>query len=383
MNKINVMTVFGTRPEAIKMAPIIKKLKKDRRFESIVVVTGQHKEMLDQVLDIFEITPDYDLNLMEKNQTLLDVTIKVMSNLDKILNKQKPDIVLVHGDTTTTFAASVIAFYDGIKIAHVEAGLRTWNLSSPFPEEMNRRVTDILADIYFAPTNVSKENLLKENHKEKDIFITGNTAIDSIRYTVKKNYTSKLLSEVGENKFLLVTMHRRENFGMPMQNVFKAINKIMNKYSNLHVIFPIHRNPKVRKIANEILNTSDRLHLTSPMDIVDFHNIAKKAFLILSDSGGVQEEAPSLGRPVLILRNTTERPEGVEAGALRLVGTDDRVIVREVCNLIDDFQAYNLMTKIINPYGDGFASERIIEYIAYIFGLTKNKPKEFEVFYEK
>lgn len=380
MKKIKVMTVFGTRPEAIKMAPLVLELQKQsQRFEAITTVSAQHREMLDQVLDIFHIKPDYDLNIMHARQTLTDITSNVLINLDKILKEAKPDIVLVHGDTTTTFAASVAAFYNQIPIGHVEAGLRTWEKYSPYPEEMNRQMTDAMTDLYFAPTNQSKANLLKENHKEDNIFITGNTAIDALKQTVDKGYHHDILDKVSpDNKLILLTMHRRENQGEPMRRVFKVIREVVESREDVEVIYPVHLSPAVQEAAKEILGNTERIHLISPLDVVDFHNLAARSYFIMTDSGGVQEEAPSLGKPVLVLRDTTERPEGVEAGTLKLVGTESEKVKKEMEELLDNDAEYQRMAQAKNPYGDGKASERILDAIAYYFGVTDKKPIEFE-----
>ena len=380
MKKIKVMTVFGTRPEAIKMAPLVLELQKQsQRFEAITTVSAQHREMLDQVLDIFHIKPDYDLNIMHARQTLTDITSNVLINLDKILKEAKPDIVLVHGDTTTTFAASVAAFYNQIPIGHVEAGLRTWEKYSPYPEEMNRQMTDAMTDLYFAPTNQSKANLLKENHKEDNIFITGNTAIDALKQTVDKGYHHDILDKVSpDNKLILLTMHRRENQGEPMRRVFKVIREVVESREDVEVIYPVHLSPAVQETAKEILGNTERIHLISPLDVVDFHNLAARSYFIMTDSGGVQEEAPSLGKPVLVLRDTTERPEGVEAGTLKLVGTESEKVKEEMEELLDNDAEYRRMAQAKNPYGDGKASERILDAIAYYFGVTDKKPIEFE-----
>lgn len=348
-----IMLVFGTRPEAIKMAPLVKAIEKDERFCSITVVTGQHREMLDQVLDIFGITPDYDLNIMGVNQTLSQITTRVIDDLSPIIEKENPDIMLVHGDTSTTFAASIVAFYHKIIIGHVEAGLRTWNKKSPFPEEMNRQVTDVLADLYFAPTEQSKQNLIKENHDRKNIYVTGNTAIDSMKYTVPANLKKN-------NKQILLTMHRRENIGRPMENVFKAILKICLEFPDIEVVYPLHKNPKVREIAQHILGFIPNVKMVEPMDVIDFHKIQGESYLILTDSGGVQEEAPSFNVPVIVLRDTTERPEGVEAGALNLVGTDEENVYSAIKELLLNKDKYQSMSQVSNPYGDGFASEKIL-----------------------
>lgn len=380
MKKIKVMTVFGTRPEAIKMAPLVLELQKQsQRFETITTVSAQHREMLDQVLDIFHIKPDYDLNIMHARQTLTDITSNVLINLDKILKEAKPDIVLVHGDTTTTFAASVAAFYNQIPIGHVEAGLRTWEKYSPYPEEMNRQMTDAMTDLYFAPTNQSKANLLKENHKEDNIYITGNTAIDALKQTVDKEYHHDILDKVSpDNKLILLTMHRRENQGEPMRRVFKVIREVVESREDVEVIYPVHLSPAVQEVAKEILGNTERIHLISPLDVVDFHNLAARSYFIMTDSGGVQEEAPSLGKPVLVLRDTTERPEGVEAGTLKLVGTESEKVKEEMEKLLDNDAEYQRMAQAKNPYGDGKASERILDAIAYYFGVTDKKPIEFE-----
>ena len=380
MKKIKVMTVFGTRPEAIKMAPLVLELQKQsQRFEAITTVSAQHREMLDQVLDIFHIKPDYDLNIMHARQTLTDITSNVLINLDKILKEAKPDIVLVHGDTTTTFAASVAAFYNQIPIGHVEAGLRTWEKYSPYPEEMNRQMTDAMTDLYFAPTNQSKANLLKENHKEDNIYITGNTAIDALKQTVDKEYHHDILDKVSpDNKLILLTMHRRENQGEPMRRVFKVIREVVESREDVEVVYPVHLSPAVQEAAKEILGNTERIHLISPLDVVDFHNLAARSYFIMTDSGGVQEEAPSLGKPVLVLRDTTERPEGVEAGTLKLVGTESEKVKKEMEELLDNDAEYQRMTQAKNPYGDGKASERILDAIAYYFGVADKKPIEFE-----
>ena len=380
MKKIKVMTVFGTRPEAIKMAPLVLELQKQsQRFEAIITVSAQHREMLDQVLNIFHIKPDYDLNIMHARQTLTDITSNVLINLDKILKEAKPDIVLVHGDTTTTFAASVAAFYNQIPIGHVEAGLRTWEKYSPYPEEMNRQMTDAMTDLYFAPTTQSKANLLKENHKEDNIYITGNTAIDALKQTVDKEYHHDILDKVSpDNKLILLTMHRRENQGEPMRRVFKVIREVVESREDVEVIYPVHLSPAVQEAAKEILGNTERIHLISPLDVVDFHNLAARSYFIMTDSGGVQEEAPSLGKPVLVLRDTTERPEGVEAGTLKLVGTESEKVKEEMEKLLDNDAEYQRMAQAKNPYGDGKASERILDAIAYYFGVTDKKPIEFE-----
>lgn len=373
------MTVFGTRPEAIKMAPLVLKLKKDERFEEVTVVSAQHREMLDQVLDIFKIKPDYDFNIMHKNQTLEDITSKVMLDMAKVIKKEQPDIVLVHGDTTTSFAAALATFYEQTKLGHVEAGLRTWNKYSPFPEEMNRQMTDDLTDIYFAPTELSKQNLIKENHPADNIYVTGNTAIDALEQTVKEDYHHDVLDEINPNsKIILVTMHRRENQGEPMRRVFKVMKQVVDSHKDVEIIYPVHLSPRVQKVAKEVLSDDPRIHLIKPLDVVDFHNLAKKSYFIMTDSGGVQEEAPSLGKPVLVLRDTTERPEGVAAGTLKLVGTEVDKVRIEMIRLLEDETAYTEMANAKNPYGDGKASERIMDAIAYYFDKKHNqKPADF------
>ncbi|WP_125708465.1 non-hydrolyzing UDP-N-acetylglucosamine 2-epimerase [Companilactobacillus zhongbaensis] len=380
MKKVKVMTVFGTRPEAIKMAPLVLKLKQNSdRFETVTVVTAQHREMLDSVLEIFKIKPDYDMNIMKERQTLSGITGLVLKMLDDIIEKEEPDIILVHGDTTTTFSASLSAFYHQTTIGHVEAGLRTWNKYSPWPEEMNRQMTDDLADLYFAPTDKSKENLLKENHHEEGIFVTGNTAIDALRSTVHQDYHHDVLDIIDPNKkMILVTMHRRENQGEPMKQVFRAMKKVVEKHDDIELIYPVHLNPVVQQTAKEILGNVDRVHLIEPLDVLDFHNMASRSYFIMTDSGGVQEEAPSLGKPVLVLRDTTERPEGVEAGTLKLVGTDEEVVEKEMSNLIENQAEYEKMANAKNPYGDGKASDRILDAISYYFKQTDQKPNEFK-----
>ena len=360
---IKVMTIFGTRPEAIKMAPLVKELEERKEIKSIVCVTAQHREMLDQVLDVFKIIPDYDLNIMKQGQTLSEITSRVLLGLEEIIQKEKPNIILVHGDTTTTFAGALAAFYNQVDIGHVEAGLRTWNKYSPFPEEMNRQMVDCMTDMYFAPTNVSKDNLLKENISENKIYITGNTAIDAMKTTITNNYNHEVLDWVGEDRMILLTAHRRENLGEPMRHIFKAIKRIVEEYPDVKVVYPIHLNPKVREVANEVFNNIDRVKLIEPLEVIDFHNFQNKSYLILTDSGGIQEEAPSLGKPVLVLRDTTERPEGIEAGTLKLVGTDEDIIYQETKKLLDDQNEYEKMSKASNPYGDGHASERIVDAI--------------------
>ncbi|MDR1473922.1 MAG: UDP-N-acetylglucosamine 2-epimerase (non-hydrolyzing) [Lactobacillales bacterium] len=377
MQKIKVMTIFGTRPEAIKIAPLIKALENDNRFESIITITAQHREMLDQVLDVFEINPDFDLNIMEKNQTLADITSNTLLGLNEVLSKVKSDIILVHGDTTTTFSASLAGFYHQIKIGHVEAGLRSWNKFSPFPEEINRQITDMLTDLYFVPTLTSKKNLLLENRNRNKIYITGNTAIDAMKYTVNANYKNDLIRKIGNHRMILVTMHRRENFGQSMINVFRAINRLVKKHKDVEIVFPIHKSPKVRELAKLHLIISERAHIIEPLNVIDFQNFMSKSYFIMSDSGGVQEEASSLGKPVLVLRNTTERPEGVSAGVLKLVGTEEEKVFHLADVLLTDKKEYIKMSKISNLYGDGNASKRIINSIAFEFGMMDSRPKDW------
>jgi UDP-N-acetylglucosamine 2-epimerase (non-hydrolysing) len=381
MKKIKVMTVFGTRPEAIKMAPIVKTLQlRSNEFIPVTVVTAQHRQMLDQVLKIFNIKPDYDLDIMKERQTLDQITSNVLVGLSGIMDKEQPDIVLVHGDTTTTLAASLSAFYHQIMIGHVEAGLRTWNKFSPFPEEMNRQMTDVLTDVYFAPTSQSKANLLKENHPASKIFITGNTAIDALKQTVSTDYHHDVLDLIDPgHRVVLVTMHRRENQGEPMRRVFKAMREVIDSHDNVEIIYPVHLNPVVQKAARDILGSDKRIHLIDPLDVVDFHNLAARSYLIMTDSGGVQEEAPSLGKPVLVLRDTTERPEGVDAGTLKLVGTDPVAVRDSMMKLLDDSETYAKMAEAVNPYGDGKAAERILDAISYEFGQRDTAPDKFEV----
>lgn len=363
MNKLKVMTVFGTRPEAIKMAPLIKELENRDNIDSIVCVTAQHREMLDQVLEIFNINPDYDLNLMKSNQTLTSITANVLEELNTVINEVKPDIVLVHGDTTTTLSASLAAFYNQCKVGHVEAGLRTYNKYSPYPEEINRQVTGVIADLHFAPTNESKKNLIKEGKCESDIYVTGNTAIDTLKTTVKSNYTNEIIDKIGNDRIILLTAHRRENLGDTMKNMFLAIKKIVEEFNDVQVVYPVHLNPKVRDVADEILGDNKKIHLIEPLNVVDFHNFMEKSYIIMTDSGGIQEEAPSLGKPVLVLRDTTERPEGVEAGTLKLVGTNKDNIYEATKELLTDKELYKAMSIASNPYGDGFASKYIVDII--------------------
>ncbi|MDX8363691.1 non-hydrolyzing UDP-N-acetylglucosamine 2-epimerase [Cytobacillus sp. IB215665] len=376
--RIRVMTIFGTRPEAIKMAPLVLELQKQsEHFESIVTVTAQHREMLDQVLHIFGITPDYDLNIMKERQTLTDITTRGLQGLEDVMKKVQPDIVLVHGDTTTTFVASLAAYYNKIVVGHVEAGLRTWNKFSPFPEEMNRQLTGVLADLHFAPTSKAQTNLLNENKEEQGIFITGNTAIDALTTTVKDQYTHRILDQLGHDRLILLTAHRRENVGEPMLNIFRAVKSLVEEHSDVQVVYPVHLNPAVRELANDVLGNDSRIHLIEPLDVIDFHNFASRAHLILTDSGGVQEEAPSLGVPVLVLRDTTERPEGIDAGTLKLAGTDEDTIHQLATELLTNKEEYEKMAQASNPYGDGEASKRIAEAIKYYFKQLANRPADY------
>ena len=370
MGKLKIMVVFGTRPEAIKMAPLVLELQKQKEvIETITVVTAQHRQMLDQVLETFNIVPDYDLDIMGKSQTLLEITSKILNQLDPVIKKEKPDMVLVHGDTTTTFAASLVAFYNQVRIGHVEAGLRTFDKYSPYPEEMNRQMTDDLADLYFVPTGESKANLLIENHPESAIVVTGNTAIDALKLTVQEDYHHEVLDQLDPaKKVILVTMHRRENQGQPMRAVFGALREMVDQEPTIEVVYPVHLSPAVQEAANDLLGDHDRIHLIAPLDVLDFHNLASRSYFIMSDSGGVQEEAPSLGKPVLVLRDTTERPEGVKAGTLKLVGTDPGVVKTTMTELLTNESLYLQMANARNPYGDGKASERIVQAIKHYFG---------------
>ena len=370
MKKLKVMVVFGTRPEAIKMAPLVLELQKHSdSIETITVVTAQHRQMLDQVLETFSIKPHYDLDIMGQNQSLLDITGKILEKFDPIVKQERPDMILVHGDTTTTFVASLVAFYNQVRIGHVEAGLRTFDKYSPFPEEMNRQMTDNLADLYFAPTSESKENLLKENHPESAIVITGNTAIDALKLTVQSDYYHEVLDQLDtDKKLVLVTMHRRENQGQPMRNVFTALREMVDLHQEIEVVYPVHLSPAVQETANDILAGHNRIHLIEPLDVLDFHNLASRSYFIMTDSGGVQEEAPSLGKPVLVLRDTTERPEGVRAGTLKLVGTDPVRVKEAMAAILTDETLYRQMSQAPNPYGDGRASERIVQSIQQYFG---------------
>lgn len=368
------MTIFGTRPEAIKMAPLVLELQKHpETIEPFVAVTAQHREMLDQVLETFQIKPDYDLNIMKERQTLSDVTVRGLHGLDEVMKQVQPDIVLVHGDTTTTFVASLAAFYNQIAVGHVEAGLRTHNKYSPYPEEMNRQLTGVLADIHFSPTETSAQNLLAENKRQETIHITGNTAIDALQTTVRETYSHPVLEQVGSDRMILLTAHRRENLGDPMRNIFRAIRRLIAEHEDVQVVYPVHMNPAVREVADEVLGQDPRVHLIEPLEVMDFHNFAARSFIILTDSGGVQEEAPSLGKPVLVLRDTTERPEGIEAGTLKLAGTAEEEIYRLAKELLTDPEAYEKMARASNPYGDGQASRRIVEALQRYLSDKKSK----------
>lgn len=383
MEKIKVLSIFGTRPEAIKMAPIIKEMYKYPQIQQEVCVTGQHRQMLDQVLQIFNLTPTYDLNIMSQNQSLTEITTSALKGLENIINNSKPDIVLVHGDTTTTFVSSLASFYSKVKIAHIEAGLRTFNKFEPFPEEINRRLTAVMADLHFAPTTLSKQNLLNENINENSIFVTGNTSVDCLKTTVKKDYifSCSKLNEIdfNNNKIITLTAHRRENLGKPLQNICNAILKIVENNQNVEVVYAVHFNPLVREVVYSILGNNPRVHLVDPLDMQDMHNLINKSYIVMTDSGGLQEEVPSLKKPVLVLRNVTERPEGIKSGSLKLAGTDTQNIVNLTEELINDEHSYNLMANSKNPFGDGFASQRIVKGILFYFGISNNKPEEFIV----
>lgn len=358
-----VMLVFGTRPEAIKMCPLVNELKKREGLQTVVCVTGQHRQMLDMVLKAFSVTPDYDLSIMKDKQTLFDVTTNILERIKAVLESEKPDVVLVHGDTSTTFVTTLACFYLQIPVGHVEAGLRTYNIYSPYPEEFNRQAVSIIAKYNFAPTEMSKNNLLREGRSEENIYVTGNTAIDALKTTVRENYSHPELEWAKGSRLIMLTAHRRENLGEPMRNMFRAIKRIVDEHGDLKVIYPIHMNPAVRQAATEIFGDDERFHIIEPLDVLDFHNFLARSYLILTDSGGIQEEAPSLGKPVLVMRDTTERPEGIAAGTLKLVGTNEETIYNEFKRLITDKQAYDAMAKASNPYGDGCACERIADIL--------------------
>lgn len=358
-----VMLVFGTRPEAIKMCPLVNELKSRSKIHTVVCVTGQHRQMLDQVLDVFNVVPDYDLSIMKEKQTLFDVTTGILNSIKDVLEKEQPDVVLVHGDTSTTFVTALACFYLRIPVGHVEAGLRTNNIYSPYPEEFNRQAVSIISQFNFAPTEMSKNNLLKEGKNPSSIYVTGNTAIDALKTTVKENYTHPDLEWANGSRLIMITAHRRENLGEPMKNMFRAIKKVIDEHADVKAIYPIHMNPVVRDTAKEIFGDDDRIRIIEPLEVIDFHNFLNKSYMILTDSGGIQEEAPSLGKPVLVMRDTTERPEGIEAGTLKLVGTDEKTIYNNFKLLLDDKEEYDKMSKASNPYGDGFTCKRIADIL--------------------
>ena len=358
-----VMLVFGTRPEAIKMCPLANELKKRKNIQTVICVTAQYRQMLDQVLETFQVVPDYDLNIMKDRQTLFDITTNILNGIKEVLEKEKPDVVLVHGDTSTTFVTALACFYLQIPVGHVEAGLRTYDIYSPYPEEFNREAVSILSKYNFAPTPLSRDNLLREGRKEGDIYVTGNTVIDAMQHTVREDYTHPELDWVGDDKLIFITAHRRENIGEPMHHMFRAIRRVLDEHSDCKVVYPIHMNPVVRQIAYEELKGCERLHLIEPIEVFDCHNFEARSYLCLTDSGGIQEECPSYGVPVLVMRNTTERPEGVDAGTLKLVGTDEKVIYDAFTELLENKSAYEAMSKATNPYGDGHACERIADIL--------------------
>lgn len=358
-----IMVVFGTRPEAIKMCPLVNELKSRKNIKTVVLVTGQHRQMLDVVLQAFSVTPEYDLSIMKQNQTLFDITTGILESIKEVLEKEKPDTVLVHGDTTTSFVTALACFYMQIPVGHVEAGLRTYNIYSPYPEEFNRQAVGIIAKYNFAPTELSKANLIKEGKNPKSIFVTGNTAIDALKTTIRADYSHEDLEWAKDSRLIMITAHRRENLGEPMHHMFRAIRRIIEEYPDIKAIYPIHLNPAVRSVADEILSGCDRIRLIEPLDVLDFHNFLNRSYLILTDSGGIQEEAPSLGKPVLVMRDTTERPEGIKAGTLKLVGTNEDTIYREFKNLLENKDEYLKMSRASNPYGDGFASKRIADIL--------------------
>lgn len=360
-----VLLVFGTRPEAIKMCPLVNELKSRKNINTVVCVTGQHRQMLDQVLNAFNVVPDYDLSIMKDKQTLFDITTNILNNIGQVLDEVKPDVVLVHGDTSTTFVTALACYYKQIAVGHVEAGLRTYNIYSPYPEEFNRQAVSIISEFNFAPTEKAKQNLLSEGKAEKNIFVTGNTAIDALKTTVREDYSHPELDWANDSRLIMITAHRRENLGEPMHNMFRAIRRVMDENPDVKAIYPIHMNPVVRKAAEEELSGCDRIHIIEPLEVLDFHNFLARSYLILTDSGGIQEEAPSLGKPVLVMRDTTERPEGIEAGVLKLVGTEEQVIYDNFKLLLDDKNAYEAMSKASNPYGDGKACKRIADILSH------------------
>lgn len=381
MKKIKVMTVFGTRPEAIKMAPLAIELEKNPNIEATVCVTAQHRQMLDQVLQIFNITPDYDLDIMKERQTLVGITSKVLEGLDDVLKEVKPDIVLVHGDTTTSFVGALAAFYNQIMVGHVEAGLRTYDIYSPFPEEMNRCLTGRIAEMNFSPTIKNKENLLRENVSADKIFITGNTVIDAMKTTVRDDFifvTDELNNiDYKGHRVIAMTAHRRENLGKPLENICNAVRRLVEKYDDVEVVYPVHLNPLVRETVFKILGGLDRVHLIEPINVDELHNLMARSYMVMTDSGGIQEEAPSLAKPVLVLRKETERPEAVEAGTVKIAGIDEEVIYNLACELLDSSEAYNKMAHAANPYGDGNASKRIVDAILYKFGISDKRPEDY------
>ncbi len=358
-----IMIVFGTRPEAIKMCPLIKEIRKEKEYQTIVCVTGQHKEMLDQVLQAFAIEPDYNLGIMKEHQTLRGITERVLSGMSDVLEQEKPDLVLVHGDTTTTFVTALAAFYQQIPVGHVEAGLRTYNLKAPYPEEFNRQGVGIIAEYHFAPTQLAKDNLVREGKDAEKIFVTGNTVIDALSTTIRTDYTHEILEWARESRLIMLTAHRRENLGQPLYDIFRGIKRVLDEVEDIKIIYPIHMNPVVRNTAQEVFGDHERIRMIEPLDVLDFHNFMSRAYLILTDSGGIQEEAPALGKPVLVLRETTERPEGVEAGTLKLVGTKEQVIAREFKQLLCDPKEYEKMSRASNPYGDGTACRKIVSIV--------------------
>lgn len=386
MQKIKVITIFGTRPEAVKMAPLVKELEKREEINSLVCVTAQHREMLDQVLELFDIKPDFDLNIMQSKQTLTGITTRVLEGLEEVFENEKPDIILVHGDTTTTFAGSLAAFYKQIKVGHVEAGLRTFDKYFPFPEEMNRKLTGAIADFHFAPTKSSKNNLLREGIREEDIFITGNTVIDAMGFTVDKKYTfsNKILNEIDyENKkVIMVTAHRRENWGEGIENICRSLKQIVLENEDVELVYLVHLNPVVKDVVYSHLEGLPRVHLLPPLDTKETHNLMNKCFMVMTDSGGLQEEAPHLGKPVLVLRDVTERPEAVDSGTVKLVGTNTDDIIESANKLIKDAEEYEIMSRAVNPYGDGKASQRIVDAILYSFGKKSDKIEEFKIIKE-
>lgn len=359
-----VMLVFGTRPEAIKMCPLVNELKKRENIKTLVCVTGQHREMLDQVLEVFDVKPDYDLSIMKDKQTLFDITTSILGKIKSVLEEENPDVVLVHGDTSTTFVTALACFYLQIPVGHVEAGLRTFDIYSPFPEEFNRQAVSIISKYNFAPTELAKDNLIREGKEKETIFVTGNTAIDALKTTVRKDYSHPHLEWADNSRLILITAHRRENLGEPMHNMFRAIRRVIEEFPDVKAIYPIHMNPVVRKAADEELGGCERIRIIEPLEVIDFHNFMANSFMIITDSGGIQEEAPSLGKPVLVMRDTTERPEGIDAGTLKLVGTEEETIYNEFKRLLSDRNAYNLMSHAANPYGDGFACKRIADILS-------------------